>query len=67
MKIVVLKSPWKNLPAGTEIVPTMPREQTRRRGAWFTRKDGKLVNQDEPDGKFMLFRDEFKVIQNDDD
>lgn len=65
MKYIVVKSPWRNLPAGTEIVSTSPRESaTEKRGRWFKRKDGKLIFDSEPDGKFKLFNGEYEAIND---
>ncbi len=64
MKAIVKKSPWPNrLPDGTRIVSTTPRGgKSKVNGTWFVRGDGKLIFEEELDGKFKLFPDEFEKI-----
>lgn len=64
VKGVVLITPWKDkLPVGTKIVATTPRpEKIKFKGSmWFVREDGKLIFDEETDGKFRLLAGEFKI------
>jgi hypothetical protein len=64
IKGVVLITPWPNrLPVGTRIVVTTPRpEKIKFNGSmWFVREDGKLIFDEETDGKFRLLAGEFKI------
>jgi hypothetical protein len=60
----VVRTAWpERLPVGTRIVATTPRpEKIKFKGSmWFVREDGKLLFDEETDGKFRLLSGEFKL------
>lgn len=59
----VAQSPWPSkLPVGTKIVMVEPRKG-KEDSVWYAREDGKLLYNEETDGKFVLYSSEVNAIE----